>query len=360
MKTVLVKVLGLIGSSLIRGIKINHPEYKIIGLDENQRTIQYALNHGLIDEAATDLTNSSEADFIILATPVSQIIIDIAQLSKLDLKKDVVVTDVGSTKQLIMKTARKLDSKHITFVGGHPMAGSHKTGVTAGKANLFENAFYFQISGKNTEAAQKIQKLLVGTKAKWLKVNAKQHDKIVAQISHLPHIIAAGLVNQTNQEFSNEPLGMELAAGGFKSITRIASADPVMWKSILLSNQEIILQQLKIYQETLNKLAAHLKNRDEEEVESFFATAKFNRDKLKQQKHSQTGFFDLFLDIPDQRGELAKITKQLAEHKISLVNIHILEIREDVEGILQLTFSNETDLNKARMLLSSSYKIVRR
>lgn len=360
MKTIFVKGLGLIGSSLIRGIKINHPEYKVIGADENADTIQYALDNGLIDESSSDLSKSEEADFIILATPVSQIISDISSLANLKLKKDVVVTDVGSTKQLIMKAAQKLEANNIVFVGGHPMAGSHKTGVTAGKANLFENAFYFQITGKNTEAAQKIQRLLVGTKAKWLNVNAKQHDKIVAQISHLPHIIASGLVNQTNQEFLNEPLGMELAAGGFKSITRIASADLVMWKAILLSNQAIILEQLKKYQETLNKLANHLQNNDEEDIESFFATAKFSRDQLNQQKHSKTGFFDLFLDVPDQVGELAEITNLLASHKISLVNIHILEIREDVEGVLQLTFSNENDLNKANLLLSNSYKIVRR
>ncbi|WP_429971106.1 prephenate dehydrogenase [Fructilactobacillus sp. Tb1] len=360
MTTVFVKGLGLIGSSLIRAIKTSHPEVKIIGSDQNQASVEFALKNGLIDESSQDLAKTNRADFIILATPVSQIIADMHSLEMLPLKDNVIITDVGSTKQTIMAAAKGLTDNGITFIGGHPMAGSHKTGVTAGKANLFENAFYFQVVNGNQTAADKLHWLLDGTKAKWLTVTAPQHDKIVAQISHLPHIIASGLVNQTNLTFENEPLGMNLAAGGFKSITRIASADPVMWNAILLNNKDVILQQLDSYQATLSELKAHLAANDETYIKRYFQNAKTSRDKLNVQPTAPTGFFDLFLDLPDQIGELAKITTMLANANISLVNLHIREIREDTNGILQLTFSNEKELAAAEKVLGTKYQLVRR
>ncbi|WP_395318081.1 prephenate dehydrogenase [Fructilactobacillus frigidiflavus] len=360
MTTVFVKGLGLIGSSLIRAIKLSHLDIKVIGADQNQSSVNYALNHHLIDESSADLAKATQADFIILATPVSQIIADMQTLENLPLKKDVIVTDVGSTKQTIMQAAQGLAKHGITFIGGHPMAGSHKTGVTAGKANLFENAFYFQVSNGNEQAEQKLHWLLAGTKAKWLTVSPVQHDKIVAQISHLPHIIASGLVNQTNLTFQNEPLGMNLAAGGFKSITRIASADPEMWNAILMNNQAVILQQLDDYQATLKALREHLASGDEAYLKDYFQTAKTSRDKLNVQPTAPTGFFDLFLDLPDQVGQLAKITSLLAEAKIGLVNLQIREIREDTNGILQLTFSNEKELTAAASILEKQYQLVRR
>ena len=184
----------------------------------------------------------AEMDVIILAGPVSQIIKDIQDLSHQSLKTGVLITDVGSTKQTVMKAAQAFKDQAVNFIGGHPMVGSHKTGVWAGRANLFENAFYFQIPLNAASAQQldKLQDLLAATNAKWLQVTAPQHDKIVAQISHVPHVIASALVNQTERTFQGDPLGMCLAAGGFKSITRIASADPTMWSAILLNNPTMI------------------------------------------------------------------------------------------------------------------------
>ncbi|ANZ57490.1 prephenate dehydrogenase [Fructilactobacillus lindneri] len=363
MTTVFIKGLGLIGSSIARVIKQTNPNVKIIGSDQNTASLHYALNHQVIDETSNDLELAGQADFIFLATPVDQIIADIETLARQPLRPNVIVTDVGSTKQTVMKAAAILAEKKVTFVGGHPMAGSHKTGVRAGTPNLFENAFYFQIpTGTDGEvAARKIQKLLQVAKAKWLTVTPKQHDKIVAQISHIPHVIAAGLVNQTQAAFADEPMGMRLAAGGFKSITRIASADPQMWNDILLNNADLISTQLQQYLDVLTDIKHKIDQRDSTAIKTYFEKAKTSRDKLGSNHVGKiAGFYDLFLDLPDEVGVLADITQRLQQADINLVNLHILEIREDVNGVLQLTFRSEKDLQRAQELLAAKYSVTRR
>lgn len=280
METVFIKGFGLIGSSLARAVKQAHPHVQIIASDINQAALEYAKEHQLVDQAVTGMTGIEQADYIILASPVSQIIKDIATLAKQQLKTGVIITDVGSTKQTVMQAAQALTKQGLTFIGGHPMAGSHRTGVQAGRADLIAGAYYFLIPATPTTELTRLTQLLTATNAKWLQVTPAQHDKIVAQISHLPHIIAAELVNQTEQAFQHESLGMELAAGGFKSVTRIAAADPTMWSAILLNNQALILSQLTAYLNGLTKVADLIKQGDQSALFDFFKQAKTSRERL--------------------------------------------------------------------------------
>lgn len=268
METVFIKGLGLIGSSLARAIKQDHPQIQIIASDVNEETLQYAKENNIADQVVTDMTGVEQADYIILASPVSQIIKDIATLANLKLKSGVIITDVGSTKQTIMQAAKVLTQQNLTFIGGHPMAGSHKSGVQAGRADLIENAYYFLLPASESADTSKLTWLLAGTNAKWLELTPSQHDKIVAQISHVPHIIAAELVNQTQQAFKDEPVGMRVAAGGFKSVTRIAASDPTMWSAILPNNKELILKQLTSYITGLENIGALIEKEDRSDRKS--------------------------------------------------------------------------------------------
>lgn len=362
MTEVFINGLGLIGSSLARAIKQKNPEIKIIAADLNQDALEYALQQKIIDKAADSLTAAQTADFVILATPVNEIINSLQQLSKLPLKKGMIITDVGSTKQQIVAAAAVLPAQ-VTFISGHPMAGSHKTGVTAGRADLFENAFYFIVApAVPPEMIIRLQDLLQQLHVKWLQLTPEQHDRLVGQISHLPHIIAAALVNQTQRAFEDSPLGMRMAAGGFKSITRIAAADPTMWSAILHTNAAIIAEQLQDYQNELVKVRRAILIDDQSALYHFFATAKVSRDQLGPEKiGGLPGFYDLFVNIPDKVGSLAKVTQILASAKINLVNLHILEIREEIDGVLQLTFMKETDRTTAAKILNEQhYQVISR
>jgi len=364
MTRVLIKGLGLIGSSLALAIKQADPTTVIVGQDIDDASLSYARQQAIIDEISPDFVASAEqADVIILAGPVSVIAADLKLLATCPLQPHVIVTDVGSTKQTVLKAARTLQQRGVTFIGGHPMAGSHKSGVTAGRANLFENAFYFLVPGlASPTAVTQLQTLLSATRVKWLTVTAKQHDRIVGQLSHLPHVVAAALVNQTKAALDNSPLGLRLAAGGFKSITRIASSDPTMWTAILTANADLITSQLQDYIDELSRIRRAIDVQDQATINQFFTTAKVTRDHLgPDQLGSLPNFFDLFLNVSDQVGALADVTQRLAAADLSLVNIHILEIREEIDGVLQLTFSDAAAQGRAAALLQTAgYQMMRR
>ena len=364
MTRVLIHGLGLIGSSLALAIRDAQPQVTIVGSDRLAATLTYAKQHQLVDEVTDDFSTAAiQADVIILAGPVSVIRDDLAILATLPLKTTVLITDVGSTKQTVLAAAKPLQTRGFTFIGGHPMAGSHKSGVTAGRADLFENAFYFLVPGLAPQAAvTQLQALLVATKAKWLTVTPSQHDRLVGQLSHVPHVVAAALVNQTQTALADSPMGLRLAAGGFKSLTRIASSDPTMWTAILLNNPTVVVAQLQAFMATLTAVTTAIETGDGARLKTFFTAAKTTRDHLGPERlGSLPNFYDVFLTIPDRPGAIAGVTQLLAQAQLSLVNIHILEIREEVDGVLQLTFGNAATHDAAIALLAAAnYQIVRK
>lgn len=343
---VLIIGLGLIGSSLALAIKERYPEIEITGFDQSKATEQTALQKRFIDQIAADLQESCEkADVIILAVPVKTALDYFRLLAECSLKESVIVTDVGSTKGEIMNFAEKAD---FCFVGGHPMAGSHKSGVNAADKDLFENAYYI-FTGDNLPAIARLEQLFAGTRAKYVHLSATEHDQITGMLSHLPHIIAAGLVNQADSFNQEHPRATQLAAGGFRDITRIASSDPQMWQEILLSNRENLLQLIGSWQNQMGQLADWLENENATAIYQFFENARETRDQLPiHQNGAIPAFYDLLLDVPDEPGAIAKVTAILAEAQISIVNLKIQETREDVLGILAISFKKQKDLDAAR------------
>ncbi|SJZ69326.1 prephenate dehydrogenase [Pilibacter termitis] len=352
-KKVLIVGLGLIGSSLALAIKKEHPNVKIIGLDIQKSSEEFALKRGMIDEIGGKLEDVAPiSDVILLCSPVETVKSQLVKLSKLPLQSNVLISDVGSVKKEIVDTANVLGLKN--FIGGHPMAGSHKSGVSAGDERLFENAYYILTPQKDTikEKIEELQTLLSGTKAKFVTLESEEHDKITGMLSHLPHVIAAGLVNQS-KEFNEQHQGAKrLAAGGFRDLTRIASSDPRMWTDILLNNKEVLFELIEEWQEVMNGVKKWLKMENQEAIFEFFATAKKTRNQMPVHKEGALpAFYDLFVDVPDIPGVIAEVTGILGKHELSLVNLKILETREDIFGILQLTFKRQGDLKRAMEIL---------
>lgn len=343
-KKIMMIGLGLIGGSLALAIKKEHPNVTIYGWDQNAVSQKTAREKGIIDEAPADWVDAiAEMDIIFLAIPVRACIEKLEQMVYLPLKKEVIVTDVGSTKQEIMKTAGKLP---FTFVGGHPMAGSHKSGVNAADADLFENAYYILASATEDEpAVGYLQELLKGTRAKFVRLEAYEHDQITGMLSHLPHIIAASLVTQSDKFSQLHPRARQLAAGGFRDITRIASSDPRMWTDILLSNRETLLEEISQWQSLMIQVTHWLAISDEKAIYDFFDRAKDTRDRLPVHENGAIpSFYDLFIDVPDVPGVIAEVTTKLGEAGISIINLKIQETREDITGVLQVSFKTKKDL----------------
>ncbi|WP_141433333.1 prephenate dehydrogenase [Bacillus sp. 03113] len=343
--------LGLIGGSIALSIKNKHARATVVGYDISEKNVKLGFMLGVIDGVAESIEEGAkEADLILLATPVKETERILGLLTEIPLKNNVIITDVGSTKNEIVKKARKLKELGIAFIGGHPMAGSHKSGVTAARDILFENAFYMLTPEDHikTEELDRLIQWLEGTKAKFITVSPKEHDYLTGVISHLPHIVAASLVHQADHASQKQQLVTRLAAGGFRDTTRIASSSPAMWRDILLHNKEVLLQLLKDWQMEMQKVSDILEKEDEEQIYDYFLKAKRFRDELPQkEKGAIPSFYDLFVEIPDYPGIISEVTGYLAKEKISITNIRILETREDINGILVISFQTEDDRGRA-------------
>lgn len=282
MTKILISGLGLIGSSMARIMQSSHEDTFIMGCDPNEENVQFMLEKNFIDQVVQFEPAAPTADLIILAAPISIITQQIKILEHIELKRGVLITDVGSTKVDIMKDAQNLmNKKYCSFMGGHPMAGSHLTGSKAGKVTLFNNAYYFLINGNQTEGqTNHFKKLMEFSNVNFLNLEAFQHDQIVSEISHLPHIMAAGLVNIVHEDLTNQSIDFDVVAGGFKSVTRIAKSDPTVWTNISLSNKELLLNQIDKLSDNLNQFKQLLIDDNQDEIFNTFAKAQSNRKTL--------------------------------------------------------------------------------
>lgn len=347
--------LGLIGGSLALCIKNEHPDATIMGYDVSEKQSQLGKMLGVIDEIIDEIPKgAARADLILIATPVKEVERIIELLCDVPLKDNVIISDAGSTKLEIVKKATCLKEKGLTFIGGHPMAGSHKSGVTAAKSILFENAFYLLTPEKDTriEDVEKLQNWLIGTKAKFIQVMPEEHDYITGVISHFPHVIAASLVHQAEKTSLKQNLITRLAAGGFRDITRIASSSPEMWRDISLHNKSVLIELLQEWQSEMEKISQMLQEEKEEDIYEYFFQAKRFRDEMPiKEKGAIPAFYDLFVDIPDYPGIISEITGYLAKENISLTNIRIRETREGIYGVLVISFQTEEDREKAEQCI---------
>lgn len=283
MKTrVLLIGVGLIGGSLALAMK-KHRHVTVVGADINTNEVQVANQLGIIDYVAEDIkTEAAQADYIVLATPVEYTTAWIHDLSTWKLKETVIVTDVGSTKGEIMKAAQALNKKRISFIGGHPMAGSHTSGAVNARADLFCSARYILTPFENEqkEKIDALMHLLEPTGAQFVPLDAATHDQITGVVSHLPHVIATSLVRQVKGYSAQNHLVTEMAAGGFRDITRIASSNPHMWRDILKQNRSMLLTLLDDWMKEMEQVKLLVEKGDGHELFDYFSDAKEFRDSL--------------------------------------------------------------------------------
>ena len=357
-KTIYIAGLGLIGASMALGIKRDHPDYEILGYNRSQASRDIALERGMIDRATDDFASFAPlADVIILTLPIKQTIAFLQELATLELKEGVIISDAGSTKSAIVATAEKyFADKPVRFVGAHPMAGSHKTGAASADVNLFENAYYiFTPSSLTTpDTLEEMKDLLSGLHARFIEIDATEHDRVTSQISHFPHILASGLMEQTASYAEEHEMVRRFAAGGFRDMTRIAESEPGMWTSILLSNRETIIERIEDFKGRLDEIEQAISKGDENQIWNFFNQAREQRQAMEIHKRGGVdSSFDLYVDVPDEEDVILRILELL--RGTSLVNIHINEEnREDIHGILQISFKNAQDLKRAEQVITEN------
>jgi prephenate dehydrogenase len=279
--TVAIVGLGLIGGSLGIALRERRLAGRVIGIPRRRETIAEALSVGAIDEGTLDLDGAAEADLVVLAPPVLSIP-PLVEAMAPHLRPGALVTDVGSTKGMLMRAIRPLLPPEADFVGGHPMAGSEKGGVLAARGSLFEGAVYVLTRDEQTrpENVERLAVLVRRLGATPVEMEPDLHDDAVARISHLPHVVAAALAETAGSgQVPSEVLRL-LVAGGFKSTTRIAASPPETWRDICLTNREAILQALDGFEDALARFRGALEADSADGLMEAFGGGKAARDYL--------------------------------------------------------------------------------
>lgn len=273
--TMAIVGVGLIGGSLGMAAKKNGLVRKVIGLGRTEQKLMRAKILGAIDEYSLDMEKgASEADLIVICTPVQLVVPTLSAMSHY-LKKGAVVTDVGSTKQEIVNNAAKIMLDGRFFVGGHPMAGSEKSGVEAAFPDLFLGATYIITDNNNTDlqALGKMTAFVEGIGARAEVMTPEQHDLSAAIISHLPHTMAAALLHVAEDSHRKNGKVFRLAAGSFRDLTRISESSPEMWRDICITNSDSIVTAIDQLQHQLDAFKEALKTKNQDEIMRYFEDA---------------------------------------------------------------------------------------
>lgn len=258
-KRIAIVGLGLIGGSLAMALKVNG--YCIVGITKTNETLSNAKNAKAIDEGYLELTEKAlkDIDLIILSTPLTQIEHYIEQVSKI-VKKEIILTDVGSTKLEICNFARKVLPQNITFIGGHPMAGTEKAGFLSSQITLFKNCAWLLTPISNNDKSQKallaLKSIVQQVGAKPIVTIPEKHDLAVALVSHLPLLVSIGLcqIVQSLDDPELKHLTSLIASSGFRDTTRIGGGNPEMNSNLLTSNYFQLAELLPKYYKELQKL----------------------------------------------------------------------------------------------------------
>lgn len=354
--------LGLIGGSIAKKIKLNHPDCEIFATARRQETISEAYEMGLVsNEKLLPLSSFSDCDIIFLCAPVEK---NLDYLRKLkDIISDhTIITDVGSTKTQIHKEVIELGLEK-QFIGGHPMTGSEKTGISNANEYLLENAYYIitPTAESSQEQIDDFYALVKELGSIPMVLDYEAHDYATASISHLPHMIAYTLVNLVKDIDDENETMKTIAAGGFKDITRIASSSPVMWESICMTNQEQLLKLMDKYIVSLSDLREDIQTSASQALLEKFQSAKDYRDSITiRNVKSYNQVHELFLDLADETGGIAIIASILAFKGISIKNIGIVHNREFEEGVLHIEFYDEESVELAAKLLAEKNYVIHR
>jgi prephenate dehydrogenase len=272
--------LGLLGGSVAKAARAASLAQEIVGVGRNPKSLEPALRARAVDRVTTDLSEGvSGADMIVLATPVATLEGQLPAVWQAA-SSHALLTDVGSTKAGIVKTAEALGaSRPLSFVGSHPMAGSNLSGFSVARADLFSGATVILTPTDRTpsEAVKRVTEFWEAMGGRVTVMDPATHDRAVAAISHLPHLVVDALVAAV---VDMDPRFLDVAARGFKDTTRIAASDPAVWREIFQENREALGEALAAFRGALGRLEGILAAGDDAAIESALEAIRQTRAEL--------------------------------------------------------------------------------
>ena len=349
-ESVAVVGVGLIGGSFAAALKRLPDAPRVVGVDVAEDAIVFAVENGIVDEgaladsdAARGWLGAAGVDLVVIATPARHAGAWLSELGAGGFGG--LVTDVASTKAGVLAAVRESLPDPSRFVGGHPMAGSERSGVTAARADLFDGAYWLLTPTGDTDptAFSTLHALVSAIGARVISVDAAAHDEAVAIVSHVPHVAAAALVDLASAHAGERGELMRLAAGGFKDTTRIAAGSPELWTGICLDNADALAEGLEELRGTLGGFETLVRTRDAGGIRSWLERAADVRRTLPAQWVPATAqLTELAVPMLDRPGQVAEITGAVSRWGCNIEGIDIDHQSEDT-AVLVLVLTDEGD-----------------
>ncbi|MEW6541267.1 MAG: prephenate dehydrogenase [Bacillota bacterium] len=346
--------VGLIGGSIGLGLRARGLARTVTGVGRDPSRLQEALARGAVDHFTTDpQTGLAGAELVVIAVPVASII-PVLRLVVPHLRPGTIVTDVGSCKAAVVDAAARITPAGVHFVGGHPMAGSEQAGIGGADRYLFEGAYYVLTPTPHTDrrASARVRLMAEGLGCRVIEMTPGEHDRAVAAVSHLPHLLACTLVN-TVAGMEGSERALALAAGGYRDTTRVAAGSPPMWLDIFLANRGMLKALLHRFREELNVIEGALDEGGAEEITAWLQKARESREGLPARaKGYLKDLHEITITISDRPGTIATVASLLGRHEINISDLEILRVREGEGGTVRLAFGAARDRDRAAELLA--------
>ena len=348
-QTVTVIGVGLIGGSICSALSRKGIEVRGVSSGKSLRTAldMDIINGGYEYDRMDESLHGAQVVFV--CTPLLDIGKRIPSIFE-HADRGTIITDVGSTKAVICRIAEESVMRGVYFLGGHPMAGSERRGVNHANPYLFYDAVWVLAPLRNTprKVLNRLSSLISDFGAKVMVLDPELHDRIAANVSHLPQLLAVSLLNHLAAR--DDDLYRNLAAGGFRDMTRIASSSYSVWRDIIQTNSAEIEQALETYQSALGQVRENLEN--DHFLDSAFNVARKERQTIpRYSKGFLTPLIDIRVSVQDRPGELARITSLIYYHDVNIKDIEIVNIREGEGGILRLGFVYKKEAEAAAKIL---------
>ena len=344
--------LGLIGASFAAAVRKAFPDAAVFGVDVDERTNQEAVARGWVTMASTPSDPAfesfvrEECQLVVIATPVTVVDDYLKMLANWGYAG--VVTDTVSTKAHIVEAASAILPAPQNYIPGHPMTGSEKSGIGAAREDLFKGINWILCPDESTipESFQKLYELITGVEARVISLAREEHDKAVAIVSHVPHMVASSLMQLANRHADESRALMRLAAGGFKDSTRIAAGSPNLWCGIAFDNAEALRDGLLEMQGIIGKFAEALERGDRAAFTGMLADAADARRALPAAWVPSTeDLLEVRIPMTDRKGVVAEVTTIASSVGCNIQSIEIDHVTES-SAVLSLVLTDEGDVGK--------------
>ncbi len=350
MKNISIVGIGLIGGSIAKALKNSGKDFIINGYDK-PNVIESAIKQKVIDKNLGCIEEAKDSEIIFLCLPTDLSLKALKELAPV-INENSIITDVCGVKGIFEKEWESVNSKGI-YIGGHPMTGKESGGFENSDQLLFENSVYIiSDSQKDKDRIKELTDIihLLGARIRFL--DPFIHDKIIAQVSHLPQLLAVTLVNSVSKN-DNGINYLDFAAGGFRDMTRIASANFDIWEPVIKMNKDEIVAALQLINNNLNNLEVLLKEQSIDTLKELFDKARAKRDEIpKNTKGFINPLYDLFVYVKDEPGVLSKLTTALFRNSINIKDMELLKIREGTGGTFRISFQSQKDADRAEKIIT--------